>query len=122
MRLQSGSNRAGESDGPRSSELSRRRISYLLLAGSRGAVTRILILCYLRANPVNANRLAGIFGLDYKTVKYHLRLLEEDELVAPSIKGGYGAVYFVSRSLESKGSLLDELCGKLKGEQTRQNG
>ncbi len=90
-----------------------RRLLYYLLAGTRGALNRILILRYLKENPVNANKLAGEMKLDYKTVQHHLRILEQNGLIVPSQKGAYGAVYFISPYMEAEFSILDEIWAKV---------
>jgi len=90
-----------------------RRLLFYLLAGTRGALNRVLILRYLRENPVNANKLARDLKLDYKTIQHHLRVLEQNGLVIPSQKGAYGAVYFISPYLEAEFSVLDEIWAKV---------
>src|SRR2546428_9554132 len=90
-----------------------RRLLYYLLASTRGALNRIVILRYLKESPVNANKLSQELKLDYKTIQHHLRVLEENGLIVPSQKGAYGAVYFISPYLEAEYSLLDEIWAKV---------
>ncbi|MHB8701090.1 MAG: winged helix-turn-helix domain-containing protein [Nitrososphaerales archaeon] len=90
-----------------------RRLLYYLLAGTRGALNRVLILRYLKENPVNANKLSVDMKLDYKTIQHHLRVLEQNGLIVPSQKGVYGAVYFISPYMEAEYHILDEIWAKV---------
>ena len=90
-----------------------RRLLYYLLASTRGAFNRMLILRYLRQTPVNANKLSTELKLDYKTVQHHLRILVQNGLIVPSQKGQYGAVYFISPYMEAEFSILDEIWAKV---------
>jgi len=90
-----------------------RRLLFYLLAGTRGAFNRLLILRYLRQNPVNANKLATDLKLDYKTVQHHIKILEQNGLIVSSQKGSYGAVYFISPYMEAEYSILEEIWAKV---------
>ncbi len=76
-------------------------------------MNRILILRYLKENPVNANKLSTELKLDYKTVQHHLKILEQNSLIVASQKGTYGAVYFVSPYMEAEFAILDEIWAKV---------
>lgn len=90
-----------------------KRLIYYLLIASRGAPKRLKILKYLKENPANANQLAQVLNLDYKTIMHHLRILEVNGLVVQSSKGSYGSVYFVSPIFEGERSILEEIWAKL---------
>jgi DNA-binding transcriptional ArsR family regulator len=58
-----------------------RPLKYLLgwlIAGSRGGLTRAKIIEELRENPQNANQLANSLGMDYRTIRHHLKLLQKN--------------------------------------------
>jgi DNA-binding transcriptional ArsR family regulator len=76
-----------------------KNLIWYLFAGTRGAETRILIVTSLKDKPMNAHRLAKVLKFDYKTVKHHLRVLLDNQIITAVNKGKYGAVYFVSDSL-----------------------
>jgi DNA-binding transcriptional ArsR family regulator len=90
-----------------------RRLLWYLLGGTRGGPNRVEILKALRERPLNANQLAGTVHLDYKTVEHHLRVLEEHDLVKSSQKGVYGAMLFLTPTIEEAWPLVEEIWGKI---------
>ena len=62
---------------------------------------------------MNANQLAGVVRLDYKTIEHHLRVLEENGLVTSSQKGAYGAVLFLTPTIEQAWPLVEEIWGRI---------
>lgn len=62
------------------------------LAGTRGGPNRARVLRALDEQPRNANQLADDLDLDYKTVRHHLDVLEENGICQDS-GDDYGAVY-----------------------------
>jgi predicted ArsR family transcriptional regulator len=68
---------------------------WYVLTGTRGGRNRIRILRALDDRPRNANQLAEELGLDYKTIRHHLDVLVENDIL---VKSGdeYGAVYLPS--------------------------
>lgn len=68
----------------------------------------------LKEQPMNANQLAQRLGMDYKTIRHHLRVLKRNHLVVEA-GDGYGAMYFVSPEFEQN---YDEFLGiwnRIKG-------
>jgi DNA-binding transcriptional ArsR family regulator len=90
-----------------------RRLLWYLLGGTRGGPNRVEILKALRERPLNANQLAGVVRLDYKTIEHHMRVLSENSLVTSSQKGTYGAVFFLTSTMEEAWPLLEEIWGKI---------
>jgi len=78
---------------------SMKNVLYWLLANSLGGMNRGRILADLFFKPQNANELSKNLTLEYKTVRYHLKVLEENKLIT-SVGGGYGKTYFPSEELE----------------------
>ena len=62
---------------------------------------------------MNANKLSTELKLDYKTIQHHIKVLEQNGLIAPSQKGVYGAVYFITPYMESEFSILEEIWAKV---------
>ena len=67
-------------------------VLWYVLAGTRGGTNRARILRALDERPRNANRLAEDLDLDYKTIRHHLDVLADNDVVENS-GGDYGAVY-----------------------------
>jgi len=67
-------------------------VLWYVLTGTRGGANRIRILRALDERPRNANQLADDLDLDYKTVRHHLDVLEENGILEDS-GDDYGAVY-----------------------------
>lgn len=74
--------------------------AYQILTQSKGSPARVLILQRLEIQPINANRLAESLDLDYKTVKHHLKILEECGFISSS-KNRYGSTYQLTQYFRS---------------------
>ncbi len=64
------------------------------------------VLLRLRRGPRNAKQLSSDLGLDYTTIRHHLKVLEANGLVIAE-GGNYGRVYFVSEAMDSKWDRLE---------------
>lgn len=84
-----------------------------LFVGGRGGFNRIRIMAEIRENPSNAHYLAGIIGVDYKTILHHMKILEKNNLVS-RIGEKYGSVYFVSALFEESQDAFDEIVSKIQ--------
>jgi len=89
-----------------------KRLLWWLLSGSAGGFNRGRILKELFTQPRNANELAKVLDLDYKTVRHHLGVLEKNNLVTHT-GNGYGKMYFPSDLLEKNEDHFDEIWGKI---------
>ena len=92
-----------------------RSLKYLLgwlIAGTRGGPTRAKIISALKETPQNANQLATLLKMDYKTMRHHLEVLEKNKMVT-SIGDRYGATYFLSQTLEDNYVLFEEIVKKI---------
>ena len=85
-----------------------KRLLWWLLAGSVGGVNRGRILAELIQRPYNANELAKVLSLDYKTIRHHLDLLEKNKLITAT-GSGYGKVFFPSDMLEQHIDFFQEI-------------
>ena len=77
-----------------------KKLLWWLIAGTRGGINRARIIRALHERPYNANQLAELLNLDYKTIKHHLKVLEENNIITSSGEKKYGTVYFLSTSME----------------------
>ena len=66
------------------------------MLGTRGGPNRIRILETLSQRPYNANQLAEILSMDYKTIRHHLEILLENSLVIMSKEKRYGELYHIT--------------------------
>jgi DNA-binding transcriptional ArsR family regulator len=92
-----------------------RSLKYLLgwlIAGTRGGPTRAKIILALRESPQNANQLATLLKMDYKTMRHHLEVLEKNKIIT-SVGDRYGATYFLSQVMEDNYSEFDEIMKKI---------
>lgn len=89
-----------------------KRLLWWLLAGSAGGINRGRMLQELFTRPHNANELAKVLSLDYKTVRHHIGVLEKNNLII-STGSGYGKVYFPSDLIENNKEVFDEIWGRI---------
>jgi DNA-binding transcriptional ArsR family regulator len=95
--------------------MSYRSLKYLLgwlIAGTRGGFTRARIIMALKESPQNANQLANLLEMDYRTIRHHLRVLEKNKLIVSS-GDGYGVTYFLSPQLEENYVVFEEIWEKI---------
>ena len=81
-----------------------RKLLWHLIAGTKGGLNRARIIKYLEERPYNAHQLSELLNLDYKTVRYHLKILEKNRLVISS-GDKYATMYFLSNQMKDD---LDE--------------
>jgi DNA-binding transcriptional ArsR family regulator len=94
---------------------SARPLKYLLgwlIAGTRGGLTRAKIIKALKETPQNANQLANLLGMDYRTIRHHLEVLEKNKIIT-SMGEGYGTTYFLSQMMEENYALFEEILNKI---------
>lgn len=92
-----------------------RSLKYLLgwlIAGTRGGATRARIIAILKETPQNANQLATQLGMDYRTIRHHLRVLEKNRIIT-AMGEGYGVTYFLSPAMEENYSVFEEILKRL---------
>jgi DNA-binding transcriptional ArsR family regulator len=92
-----------------------RPLKYLLgwlIAGTRGGMTRAQIIKAIHETPQNANQLANLLKMDYKTIRHHLGVLEKNRIVT-SVGDKYGATYFLSQTMEDNYALFEEILNKI---------
>jgi DNA-binding transcriptional ArsR family regulator len=84
------------------------KMLWWLIGGTRGGTNRVRIIMKLDKTPMNANNLSEELELDYKTIKHHLDLMEEHNVV--DIMGeGYGKNYFLTEQMEENMDKLEDI-------------
>lgn len=86
-----------------------KNLLWYLVAGTKGGETRGRIIDFLKKKPSNANKMADILKLDYKTIRHHIEVLEKNNIITAINKGNYGAVYFLSEFMQANIKLFDEI-------------
>jgi DNA-binding transcriptional ArsR family regulator len=99
-----------------------RRVIWWLIVGTKGGVNRARIIRALNERPFNANQLSETLSLDYKTVRHHLKVLQDNKVIAAA-GDGYGSVYFLSADVEEEYEVfkdyLDKMWNKYKSEKEK---
>lgn len=85
-------------------------VLWYVLASSRGGPTRVRLLRALQDRPRNANQLATELDLDYTTVRHHLDVLMENNIVTKS-DNEYAAVYLFTEQVKSNWAVVEEILG-----------
>jgi DNA-binding transcriptional ArsR family regulator len=83
-----------------------------LIAGTRGGATRARMIEALREAPRNANQLATLLGMDYRTIRHHIDVLQKNKIIT-SAGEGYGITYFLSPAMEENYALFEEIMKKI---------
>jgi DNA-binding transcriptional ArsR family regulator len=83
-----------------------------LIAGTRGGPTRARIIEILKETPQNANQLATVLKMDYRTIRHHLKVLEKNRIITTAGEG-YGITYFLSPVLEENYVLFEEIVKRM---------
>ena len=85
-----------------------------LFKWSKGGFNRVMIMDLLKKEPYNAYNISEILELNYKTVRHHLKLLEELNIIATPVNNKYGAVYFLTEDMKEHLELFEEIKENLK--------
>lgn len=90
-----------------------KKILWWLIAGTKGGINRARIINELNQRPYNAHQLAENLGLDYKTVRHHIKVLEDNHVIT-STGEKYGTMYFISPQMEENYELFEEIWKQLE--------
>ena len=83
-------------------------VLWYVLSGTRGGPNRVAILTALRDRPRNPNQLAEDLDLNYDTVRHHLDVLEDNDVVTAS-GDEYGAVYLPSDAVRNNWETVETI-------------
>ena len=83
-------------------------VLWYLLASSRGGDSRARIVRALADRPRNANQLAEALDLDYTTVRHHLDVLMENNVVERT-GDEYAAAYLFTDQAKSNWDVVEEV-------------
>jgi len=83
-------------------------VLWYVFASTRGGENRARLLRAIDEQPRNANRLAEELDLDYTTIRHHLEVLEENNIVTAS-GDEYGAVYLPTEQCRANWDTVEEV-------------
>lgn len=89
-------------------------VLWQVLAGTRGGPNRARILQALDERPRNANQLSEDLDLSYKTVRHHLDVLQDNDMVTSSGED-YGEVYLPSERVRATWDTVERIMTELDG-------
>lgn len=87
-------------------------ILWFIVGGTKGGINRAKILNLIKDTPVNANKIATLLNLDYKTVLHHVKILSKNDLVTKAGKE-YGAEYRLTQIMKENQSVLEDIMQKI---------
>lgn len=88
------------------------KLLWWLITGKRGGINRARIIKALNDRPFNANQLSKELNLDYKTVRHHIRILEENKIIKSS-GDEYSKLYFLTDEMEKNYDIFNEIWEKV---------
>lgn len=86
---------------------------WYVLTGTRGGANRVRILRALDERPRNANQLAEDLSLNYDTIRHHLDVLTDNDVVEAS-GDDYGAVYLPTDRVRDHWDVVSEITEDLE--------
>lgn len=88
-----------------------KKLLWWLITGKRGGINRARIIKLLKDRPYNPNQLSKELDLSYKTVRHHIKILEENNIVKPT-GDDYSKLYFLSDEVENNYEIFQEIWDK----------
>jgi len=85
-----------------------KKLLWWLIAGMKGGINRARIIKALHERPYNANQLSEELNLDYKTIRHHIKVLEQNNLIK-STGEKYGKMYFLSSDMEENYDVFSKI-------------
>jgi len=90
-----------------------KKLLWWLIAGSTGGPNRAKIIMALHERPYNAHQLAENLNLNYKTVRHHLKVLKENNVITSGGKQKYGELYFLSDKMDDSYDIFNDIWNEL---------
>jgi DNA-binding transcriptional ArsR family regulator len=84
------------------------KLLWWLITGKRGGVNRARIIKKLNERPYNAHQLSIKLDLDYKTIRHHIKILEENNVIKPT-GDSYSKLYFLTDEVENNYEIFQEI-------------
>ena len=87
------------------------KLLWWLITGKRGGVNRARIIKDLHDRPYNAHQLSIELDLDYKTVRHHIKILVDNNIIKPT-GDSYSKLYFLTDEVEDNYEIFQEIWDK----------
>ena len=88
------------------------KLLWWLIAGKKGGINRARIIKKLYERPYNSHQLSKELDLDYKTVRHHIKILEENNVIKPT-GDTYSKLYFLSDKFQENYDKFQEIWDKI---------
>lgn len=88
-------------------------VLWYVLTGTRGGENRVRILRAVESRPRNANKLADALELDYTTIRHHLDVLMENDIVEKQ-GDDYGAIYIPTDRARYNWETIEQIIEKVE--------
>lgn len=89
------------------------RVLWWLILGTKGGFNRARIIKKLNERPYNANQITEALNVSYRTIRYHLKILEDAKIIK-SVGQKYGKMYFLSDSMEKNYDDFEVIWNQIK--------
>jgi len=90
-----------------------KKMLWWLILGTRGGINRAKIIKKLNEHPYNANQLSEELNVNYRTIRYHINILEDSNVVK-SAGEKYGKMYFLSEDMEMNYNDFEKIWRQIK--------
>ncbi len=88
-----------------------------LILGTRGGLNRAKIIKKLNERPYNANQLAEELNVNYRTIRHHIKILEDSEVVK-SAGEKYGKLYYLSETMDQNYADFEAIWKQIKDDKS----
>lgn len=88
------------------------KLLWWLITGKRGGINRARIIKKLNDMPYNPHQLSKELNLDYKTIRHHIKILEENNIIK-STGDSYSNLYFLTETMEENYEIFQEIWEKI---------
>lgn len=89
------------------------KLLWWLITGKRGGINRARIIKKLNTRPYNQHQLSKELNLDYKTVRHHVKILEDNKIIR-STGDAYSKLYFLEDDVEKNIDIFEEIWNTIK--------
>lgn len=97
-----------------------KKVLWWLILGTRGGLNRAKIIKKLNERPYNAHQLAEELNVNYRTIRHHIKVLEDSDVIR-SAGEKYGKIYYLSDSMERNYTDFEIIWKQVKEEKSNRD-